>query len=573
MSDLDKLLGSFLDMADNSTKTAGIWREQPVDLLTFFRDSLGENPYPGKQTELLEVTNKVMWYKLTGEGDVCPEELRQVEEMIVMFGKGSGKDFLASGIMAWVCYLLCCMNDPQGYFNFGAGEPIDLINVAINAQQANSVYFKKFKARLQSCKWFVRTNMEPVMPNEYQQLKNQIKFYQNITAHSAHSEADSYEGYNPLMVIYDEYGGFDPEKAEDCYATLRSSSVSRYNEKLLHMFISFPRHQNDGMMIKYREATIDKELKVWATIGKSWEVNPRIKRESLQRDYDRDPEGSMLKYEAIAPLYADGLFQFPEQIDKVVMVGKSSQCPALIVQQKISTRQLQSGEERHFIGLELFNLALDPQYTYYIGGDAGTTTDSYIITLFHAEPTLIQTVQEGVTVEKWFNKPVEDLILQWKPSKKDRLPVDLLNVAEILEQICKQVFVKKALFDKFNSAEVVQRLMTYGVEAEDKNWSNPFQLQIYQNLKGLIYTGQVNLLDHAILDGLNANEELKALKLINGNKVDHERDKSKDFSDARAGAVWICSMDEVEASTHFALPTLFGANRGSSAGSRSVIYG
>jgi hypothetical protein len=562
MSNMETLFDNFLTMADSASQTHGIWREEPVGLMAFFTDYLGERPYPGKQTELLEVTHKVMWYKLTGEGDVCPEELREVEEMVVMFGKGSGKDFLASGIMAWVCYLLCCMNDPQNYFNFGQSEPIDLINVAVNAQQANSVYFKKFKARLQSCKWFIRTNMEPVYPNEYQQLKNQIKFYNNITAHSAHSEADSYEGYNPLMVIYDEYGGFEEEKAEDCYATLRSSSVSRFNEKLLHIFISFPRHQGDGMMMKYKEATITKDPRVWASIGKSWEVNPRIRRESLQKDYDRDPEGSALKYEAIAPEYADGLFQFPEQIDKVVVVGKASQCPNLIVQKKISMRQLQSGEQRHFIGLELFNLQLDPSHTYYLGGDAGTTTDSYIISLFHAEPTLIQTVEDGVTIEKWFNKPIEDLILQWKPSKKDRLPVDLLNVAEILEQICKQVYIKKALFDKFNSAECVQRLMTYGVEAEDKNWSNPFQLQIYQNIKGLIYTGQIDLLDHVLEDGeLNANEELKALKLIGGNKIDHERDKSKDFSDARAGATWICSMDEIAQLEHFVMPALFGAQR------------
>lgn len=572
MSNIENLFDNFLTMADSMSETRGIWREYPVDLMTFFTEYLGERPFPGKQTELLEVTNKVIWYKLTGDGDICEEELRQVEELVVMFGKGSGKDFLASGTMAWVCYLLCCMNDPQGYFGFGQNENLDLINVAINAQQAHSVYFKKFKARLQTCKWFVRTNLEPTLPNEYQQLKSQVRFYKNITAHSAHSEADSFEGYSPLMVIYDEYGGFEEEKAEDCYATLRSSSLSRFNEKLIHMFISFPRHQNDGMMLKYKEATIEKSPQVWATIGKSWEVNPNIKRASLERDYIRDPEGSRLKYEALAPEYADGFFQFPEQIDKVVLTGKASQCSNLIVQQKISTRLLQNGEERHFLGLELFNLNLDPQYTYYLGGDAGTTTDSYIICLVHAEPSLIQMVENGQTVEKWFNKPVEDLMLQWKPSKKDRLPVDLLNVADILEQICKQVYVKKALFDKFNSAETVQRLMAYGVEAEDKNWSNPFQLQIYQNLKGLIYTGQIELLDHMVEEGLNANDELKALQLVNGNKIDHARDKSKDFSDARAGATFICSTDIVEASTHFAMPVLQGASRGSTA-TGSKIYG
>ena len=139
---------------------------------------------------------------------------------------------------------------------------------------------------------------------------------------------------------------------------------------------------------------------------------------------------------------------------------------------------------------------------------------------------------------------MEDLLLEWQLFKKDRLPVDLLNVADVLEQICQQVHVKKAMFDKFNSAEVVQRLMTYGVKAEDKNFSNPFQVQIYKSLKGLVYTGNISLLDHEIYNDigenkLNANEELKAIKLLNENKIEHDRDKSKDFSDARA----FCCLD------------------------------
>ncbi|WP_426455323.1 hypothetical protein ACP26L_36470 (plasmid) [Paenibacillus sp. S-38] len=566
MSDLDNLLESFLTMADGSINAAGQWREQPVDLLQFFtsKDYLGETPYPGKQTELLEAVNNILWWKLTSDEGLCPEDLRQVQEMVVMFGKGSGKDFLASGILAYVCYLLCCMNDPQSYFGFGQDEPIDLINVAINAYQANNVFFKKLKARLNNCKWFERTGMEPKTPNQYQLTKNQIRFMKGITAHSAHSEADSFEGFNPLMVIFDEFGGFEPEKAEDAYATLRSSAVSRYNDKILLIFISFPRHQEDMMMTKYREATEKHDPLVWASIGASWVVNPRIKRQSLDKDYERDPEGSKLKYECIPPAYAEGLFQFPEMIDKVIMVGKASQCPSLLVQNKISTRLLANGVERHFMGLEIHNLQLDPQYTYYLGGDGGVTTDSYVLVLGHAEPTIATVIENGVQVEKWINKPVEDLILEWKPSKKDRLPVDLLNVADILESICRQVYIKKALFDKFNSAEVVQRLLAMGIEAEDKNFSNPFQFQIYQNLKSLIYTGQVALLDHTVDDPrrLNAAQELKALKLINGNKIDHDRDGSKDISDARASFVWLCSTDEPEATTNYSMPLLAGAQKG-----------
>lgn len=569
MSDIIKnLFEDFLDMANSKQKNVGLWREKPVDLITFFKspDFLGENPYPGKQTELLEAVNEVIWFKLTKDEALCKEDLRQITEMVVMFGKGSGKDFLASGILAYVCYVLCCFNNPQHFAGFGQDEPIDLINVAINAYQANNVFFKKLKARITNCKWFERVGFVPESYRQYQLTKNQIRFYKNITAHSAHSEGDSFEGFNPFVVIFDEIGGFEYEAAEDIYATLRSSAVSRYNEKMLLIFISFPRHAEDFMMKKFNEATQGKDEQVWAIRGCSWEVNPKIKRESLEKDYERDPEGSKIKYECIPPSVSEGLFQFPEKINGVINIGKKSQCKDLIIQNKITTRTLQNGEQRHFIGIELYNLHLNPQFTYYIGGDGGVNTDSYVISLFHAEPTEMTVIESGEEVSKWVNKPVEDLILEWKPSKKDRLPVDLMNVTEILEKICSQVFVKKALFDKFNSAEVTQKLMSLGVEAEDKNFSNPFQVQIYTNLKGYVYTNNIELLDHTIDDDSkrkNANEELTYLKIINGNKIDHDSDKSKDFSDARAAAVWICSTDEAIPPTNFAMPLIAGAQRGS----------
>lgn len=569
---MNNLLNDFITLAEGNVEKKGLWREEPVDLLTFLKspDFLNEKPFPGKQTELLEIVDEIIRYKLTGNEKLCREDLRKITELVVLFGKGSGKDFLASCILAYMCYILCCMNDPHKYFGFGQDEPIDLINVAINAYQANNVFFKKFKARLINCKWFKRVNYNPsesdsAFYNEYQITKNQIRFYKNITAHSAHSEADSFEGFNPLIVIFDEIGGFEYENAENAYGTLRSSALSRYNDKILLIFISFPRSEEDFMMKKYNESQTDPQ--VYGIKGKSWEVNPTIKRENLQKDYDRDPEGARMRYECEPPKYMQGLFQFPEKIDEVVALGKKSQCTGLLISEKITTRTLQNGVERHFTGLEIHNLQLNPAYTYYLGGDGGVETDSYVLCLMHGEPVLVTTIENGETVEKWINKPVEDLILEWRPSKKDRLPVDLLNVADVLEQICSQVHVKKALFDKFNSADVVQRLMQFGVEAEDKNFSNPFQLQIYQNLKGLIYTGNIELLDHTIEDThygnnrLNANEELKHLQLINGNKIDHPKGGSKDFSDARASAAWICSTDEPNTIQHFSMPVIMGASR------------
>ena len=573
---LSGLLNDFLVMTKDKNSETEMWREKPVDLLTFFRDDrfLNEQPFPGKQTQFLEFIGNLLWYKLDVDKSVCPPIYRNINEYAALFGKGSGKDFLASGILVYVCYLLCCMNDPHRYFGFGQDEPIDLINVAINSYQANNVFFKKFRARITNCKWFKKVLHNPTevakpLPNEFQITKSQIRFYKNITAHSIHSDAgSSFEGFSPLVVIFDEIGGFEIERAKSCYNTLRSSAVTRYNDKIFLLFISFPRSADDFMMTKFNQYADGTDNQVHGMRGASWEVNPNIKEDSLAviKDYETDPEGARMRYETIPPLYRNGLFQFPEKIDDVVSIGKSSQCPALIIQEKITTRQLHNGEERHFIGLELFNLTLNPAFTYYIGGDAGVKTDSYIVTLYHAETVHTEVIENGELVTKAMNKPIEDLILEWRPNKKDRLPVDLINVADILEMICQQVFVKKAIFDKFNSAEVVQRLMQYGVEAEDKSWSNPFQLQIYQHLKGLIYTGLIELLDYkSMYEGqlkvLSPNEEIKALKIINGIKIDHDPDKTKDFSDARAGAIYICSTDEAVEITNFAMPLIVGAKR------------
>ncbi len=566
------LLDDFIALADTevSRNTNGLWREQPVDLLTFVHseDFLGEEAYEGKQTEFLDKINQIIWYKFTGEENLCPEDLRKVTEVVAMFGKGSGKDFLVSFVLSYVCYLLCCMRDPHEFFGAGKDEPIDIINIALNANQATSVFFKKLKARFLNCKWFKRVNFNPSEDggsyNEYQFTRNQIRFYKNITCHSAHSEADSYEGFNPLVVVFDEIGGFVYEDADDCYKTLRSSAATRYGNRMLLIFISFPRSSEDYMMKKYNEATKNKDPEVFAMIGKTWEVNTRKKRSDFDKDYESDPEGSRTRYECKPPAYSDTLFKFPERIDACVEVGKHAQCRGLIVQSKVITRTLNNGEQRHFTGLELYNLSLDPSYTYYLGGDCGVSGDSYVISLCHAEPTLVEVVENGETIQRWFNKPVEDLILEWRPDKKERLTVDLLNVSETIGALCRQVHIKKALFDKFNSAETVQTLMSYGVDAEDKNWSNPFQFQIYQNLKGLIYTGQASLLDYKspysniYEDIVDPTEELKAIKIINGCKIDHASDKTKDFSDARAASFYLCSTDDPESTKHVAMPAIIG---------------
>lgn len=550
----EDLLESFIKMAESEHSTVGLWREEPMGLVEFFRNELGEKPFEGKQTELLEIVDKI----LRKDELLSNDELKKVTEIAAMWGKGSGKDFIISGIVAYIPYRLNCMNDPQGYFGFGKGEPIDIINLAKNAKQAENVFFTKLKARLASCRWFKKVDRVPLAYNEYQEKKDTIVFYNSIRAFSGHSEAGSFEGFNPLVGIFDEVGDFERNLAEFCYDTIRSSAMSRFGKRSLLLFISFPRSAEDFMMYKYKQGQDINQPEVLSSRGSSWEINTNIKREDLEMDYATDPEGAKMRYECKPPAQRGGFFNYPERIDDVVRIGKES---AAVLEPTILTISLEDGQERNFVGfdVELFKktLKLDTSKTYYLGLDGGIENDMYTLALCHAETIYEEDLDEdGEVYLKAKNKPVEDLLIKWEPDTVDKLPVNVQNTIDIVEAICERVHVKQALMDKFNSAAMVQSLMRFGVEAEDKVYTNPFQLKIYTHFKNLAYTGQVELLD---VEG--PNDMLKHILLVNGNKIDHEKDREKDTADARVTAIHLCASDEPADEGNYAMPTIHGASR------------
>lgn len=563
MSDLLKgLLDDVIAHGETLTGSKSMWREQPLSLVDFFKHDLGETPFPGLQTEALEIIDDIL-----NKDNLSPDDKwAQITEVVLLFGKGSGKDFLVSGIVAYVPYWLNCMHDPQGYFNFGQGENIDIINLAKNAAQAENVFFSKLKARLKSSKWFKRVeNRQPKAYNEYLEKKGSIVFYNNIRAFSGHSEAGSFEGYNPLVAIFDEIGDYEYDLAQFAYKTLKSSSTTRFGKRSLMIFISFPRSSEDAMMEKYHQGQNDDFPEVMSMRGASWEVNPNIKREDLEMEYKNDPEGSRTKFECIPPLNRGGFFQYPERIDECVKPNKGN---PVALEEKILTTVLDNGEERHFIGydLQVFEntLELDTSRTYYLGMDGGIEKDMFTLSLFHAEVVYEEVIEGGEVVEKARNKPVEDLLVKFKPDSRNKIPVSVQNVIDMVEIICRRVFVKKALSDKFNSGAMIQTLQMMGVEAEDKVFSNPFQLAIYTQFKNLAYAGYLELLDTDDINNKkidNPNDNLKNILLINGNKIDHEKDREKDTCDARCTAVYLCANDDVEEDTHYAMPSIAGAQR------------
>jgi hypothetical protein len=156
--------------------------EEPVPLDVFVQDKRYLNlPYLSEiQTEIVKQSTQIYkedtLQKLMGDeaGTKYYNEYTQ-NEVICQLGKGSGKDHCSRIAMARTVYLLHCLRDPLGYYGKAHGVYVDLLNLAVNAQQAQRVFFEPLKNLLLSSPWFNDQGFEPTDAPVFQ-----------VTAHFRH---------------------------------------------------------------------------------------------------------------------------------------------------------------------------------------------------------------------------------------------------------------------------------------------------------------------------------------------------------------------------------------------------
>ena len=162
---------------------------------------------------------------------------------------------------AYIVYLLLCLKDPQKYYGKVAGDNIDIVNIAVNAAQANRVFFANFKKRIENSPWF---------EGKYNAGRaGEIHFIKSVSAYSGHSEREAFEGLNVLFVVLDEISAFamnntsgneSAKTAQGTYDMWRASVTSRFPQEGKVVLLSFPRHANDFIMTRYNEVVKDKEV-------------------------------------------------------------------------------------------------------------------------------------------------------------------------------------------------------------------------------------------------------------------------------------------------------------------------
>ena len=291
----DELITAVKTPASIAIVEDDIWAEKPVDIQDFCVNWLGEGLFPEQEKfSRAMVGNK-------------PYELNtQYDEGHALWGKGSGKDRTISKIQLYLVYKMMCLKNPHWFLrekygcSIGDDDALDIVNMSINARQAQNVYFKKFKSLLKMCKnprtgrnWFGEKGVD--LREGYDIQNTEVRFPHSITAHSLNSETNTGEGLNILLATIDEFGSFPFEKAFEMLDAIRDTVISRFPQVGKVCVISYKYYNNDPMDTVYRKEKDNP--RVYSSKKATFEVNLNITKEKLASQYSRNPEKAKMTYE------------------------------------------------------------------------------------------------------------------------------------------------------------------------------------------------------------------------------------------------------------------------------------
>ena len=522
--------------------------ETPVDVKTFVEGEayLNQPPLSDIQYDIVEAMSQI--YKkedlieLMGiEDGTRHYEKYTKNEIILQLGKGSGKDHTSTLGCAYTVYKLLCLKDPARYYGKPSGDAIDIINVAINAQQAKNVFFKGFKTKIEKSPWFA---------GKYNPKADSIEFDHSITVYSGHSERESHEGLNLLMAVLDEISGFAQEigtgndqgkTADNIYKAFRASVDSRFPDLGKVALLSFPRYQGDFISDRYDAVVADKEVitkshrfiinpllpendpenyfdiewdedyitsykypGVFALKRPTWEVNPTRKIDDFKIAFMTDLGDAMQRFACVPTFASDAFFK---QADKV---------------RKCMTIMNPLDNFRRFN--ESFKP--DPDKTYYVHADLAQKHDKCAVAIAHVDKWVnIQVIKD---YEQVAPVVVVDAVAWWEP--KTEGPVNLSEVKQWIQNLRRLGFnIGLVSFDRWQSFDIQNELKQVGMRTETVSVAKKH----YEDMAMLVYEERLAMPAIELLF-----EELTELKIMKNDKVDHPRKKSKDLADAVCGAIF-----------------------------------
>jgi hypothetical protein len=522
--------------------------ELPVDAKTFVEGEayLGQPPLSQVQYDIVEAMSQI--YKkedlidLMGavEGEKYYKKYTK-NEIILQLGKGSGKDFTSTVACSYIVYKLLCLKDPARYFGKPSGDAIDIINVAINAQQAKNVFFKGFKSKIERSPWFA---------GKFYAKADSIEFDHAITVYSGHSERESHEGLNLILAVLDEISGFAQEigtgndqgkTADNIYKAFRASVDSRFPDLGKVALLSFPRFPGDFISQRYDAVIADKDV---ITKTHKFIMNPDLPEEAEGNSFEISwEEDTILNYKfpgmfalkrptwVVNPTRNVNDFKLAFYTDLGDAMQRFACVPSFSSDAFFKQREKVQGAMTIRNPIDQFRrfdetFKPDPNKKYYVHADLAQKHDKCAVAIAHVEKWV--SVQVMKDYEQVVPVVIVDAVAWWEPKKEG--PVNLSEVKQWIQNLRRQGFdLGMVSFDRWQSFDIQNELKSVGIRTETVSVAKKH----YEDMAMLIYEDRLAM---PMIDLLF--EELTELKIMKNNRVDHPRKSSKDLADAVCGAIF-----------------------------------
>lgn len=524
------------------------FEEQPVDLDTFLHNEnyLNQPELSEIQRDLVEAMSQIYkeedLMRIMGDGAGKRHYKKYTKsEVILQLGKGSGKDHTSTIGCAYLVYKLLCLKDPAKYFGKPPGDSIDIINIAINAEQAKNVFFKNFRNKIERSPWFA---------GKYDPKVSSIEFDKAITVFSGHSERESHEGLNLILAVLDEISGFAQESAsgnenaktgDAIYKAFRASVDSRFPDYGKVVLLSFPRYPGDFISKRYDAVVAEKEVVikehtfvinddlpadnpdnqfkiewqedhilayeypgVYAIKRPTWEANPIRKIDEFKIAFMTDYADAMQRFACMPSFVSDAFFKQKDKLEK-----------AMCLHNPIDS-------------FKRIEAAFEPKdgVRYFLHADLAQKHDKCAIAISHVDKWVqIRTFNDHTQIHPFV---IVDAVVWWEPREEG--PVNLSEVKNWIVDFRRQGFpIGLVTFDRWQSFDIQQELKSVGIKTDTLSVGKKH----YEDLAMLVYEDRVLMPHNDIL-----LEEMSQLRIVSDKKVDHPRKGSKDLSDAVTGAVY-----------------------------------
>lgn len=534
------------------------FEEIPVELEEFVTSDqfLNLPPLSSYQYIMIKAGSQIYKYEtlvaLYGEEKADKRWKETFNEIILQLGKGSGKDYTSTIACAYIVYLLLCLKDPSSYYGKPSDDTIDIINVAVNSDQAKNVFFKNFKKRIEKCPWFA---------GKFNPTNVSIEFIKSVNVYSGHSEREAFEGLNLFAAVLDEISAFGLESntgnkmantAQATYDTYRDSVDSRFPDFGKVYLLSFPRFKNDYIQMKYENddkdlgplgAVVEKEViirthlfKIDPDLPDGFEGNEfEIEWEEDHIIRYRDPGVFALKrptWEVNPIVNIDSpamIRQFKNNLanalGKFACMPSDSTDDAFFKNKEIISNSFVTRNGIDEDGVFLDDFRSEQGVKYFIHVDLSKVHDRCAVALGHVEKWI--TIKVGDHYEEMHPFVKIDAVRWWKPSHDK--PMDYKEVVDYIISLRQRGFdLKLVTFDRWNSNDTMNLLEQYHIKTDLLSVANKH----YDDFLSIMY-------DHRLVGpGIpELIDELKQLRYIK-DKVDHPRTGFKDLSDAVCGAIF-----------------------------------